>query len=468
LHFAPLTRVAPALAALLAITGACGGDRSDSVLEEPPAASAPRSHLTEAERALYRDAAHHAWQYIERYYQPTTGFVNATPEWTYTTIWDIGGQLLAFVAAVELGLVDSVTYHSRLSRALTTLERVPLFRDAAFNKLYSTVDGSMGSATQRGGTGWSATDLGRLLVALKVVAEREPIFAAQADRIVQRIRFDQVVRGGYLHGQMIGRSGRPWTFQEGRIGYEQYVARGFELWGANVSNALDFMRHAEPVQVYGVTLVRDRRWQDRLVSEPFVLLGLELGYTPELERLAWSVLAAQEARYRATGQITIASEDAIALPPHYFYYYCVYCNRQAFVIDAAEPGRPLNIRPWVSTKAAFGWRALFPTEYTSRSLEHVQSARTERGWASGVFEGTGELTGTYDVNTAAVILEAAAFQLRGGRPLIEPQDPPPLAARRPEASQARTPPDPGFRIDLRASAAVAIDRLRQASTAASE
>lgn len=419
-------RVRPSLfllACLSAAMAACSpaAERGD----EPAVRSAPvevvRTPLTPAERAFYREAARLAWQYMERYYQPLTGLVNATPEWPYTTIWDIGGQLLAFQAAKELQLLDAEEYDRRMGTALATLERVPLFRGAAFNKLYSTTSGSMGNGTQRGGTGWSATDLGRLLVALKVIATREPQHAEQAERVVRRIRFDEVVRGGYLHGQMIGRSGRPWTFQEGRIGYEQYVAKGFELWGADVASALDFSRNAEPVEVMGVRLVRDRRWQDRLVSEPFVLMGIELGFTPEIAELAAAMLAAQEARYRATGHVTIASEDAIGLPPYYFYYYCVYCNNRPFVVDAATPGRPLEIPRWVSTKATFGWHALLPSDYTRRALEYVQRARhPDWGWASGVFEETEASTGTYDINTAAVVLEAAAFQLRGWRPLIEP------------------------------------------------
>jgi hypothetical protein len=378
-----------------------------------------RAPLTAEERRFYVDAATLAWRFLDANYRPATGLVSATADWDYTTIWDVGGQLLAFLAARDLGFIDSADYERRTRRTLQTLERAELFRGIAFNKTYSTRDATMGTG-QRSGTGWSATDLGRLLVALRVISVREPQFAAEAERIVRRIRIDQVVRGGYLHGQMIGSSGRPWTFQEGRIGYEQYAAAGFHHWGANVDNALDVRRNAEPVEVLGVRLLQDRRWQDRLVSEPFILMGLELGLPPGYRELAGAVLAAQEARYRRTGQITIATEDAVSLPPHYFYYYCVYCNRQAFVVDASSPGRPLSVPRWVSTKGAFGWHAILPSEYTRKALDYVQPARSARGWASGVFEGSGKTTNTFDVNTAAVILEVAAFQLRGGRPLIEP------------------------------------------------
>jgi hypothetical protein len=384
---------------------------------QPEVARAP---LTAEERAFYLDAARLAWRYMEANYQPTTGFVNGTPDWAFTTIWDVGAQLLAFHAAKEMGLITQQVYDQRTSKTLTSLERLPLFRGIVFNKTYSSRDGSMGNGSKKGGTGWSATDLGRLFVALKVIATREPQYAAQAERIVRRNSFDEIIKNGYLHGQLIGNSGQPWTFQEGRIGYEQYMAAGFDLWGGEVDNALNLRANGRPVKVMGVELLLDTRWNDRLLSEPFYLLGMELGLTGEMRDLGANVLRAQEERFKATGQVTIATEDAVGVPPHYFYYYCVYCNRKPFVIDIATPGREMDSPRWVSAKGAFGWHAIMPNPYTKRALDLVAVARAPgKGWASGVYEKTGATTNTFDINTAAVILEAAAFQLRGGRPHIQ-------------------------------------------------
>lgn len=412
---------------LLVVSSACSPstERSETKLIESGvlAVLAPadpvRAPLSSAERRFYMDAAELAWRYLDANYQEATGLVNSTPAWQYTTIWDIGGQLLGFQAARELNLLSPEEYVRRVNAALASLERMELFRGIAFNKIYSTRDASMGDASGRA-SGWSATDLGRLLVALKVLATREPQFATAAERVARRINFDEVVRGGYLHGQLIGSSGAPWTFQEGRIGYEQYVASGFQSWGARVDNALDLSRNGEPVEVLGVRLLRDRRRQDRLVSEPFILLGIELGMKADIRQLAAAVLAAQQARYDSSGQVTVVSEDAIGVPPHFFYYYCVYCNQQPFIIDVATPGREVNAPRWVSTKGAFGWHALMPSDYTRKALDYVMAARNPaRGWASGVFEESGASTETYDINTASVILEVAAFQMRGWRPLIE-------------------------------------------------
>ena len=401
-------------AVALAIIGgiACGDARAEQERVALQGQAIPSSELQ-----LYRDMAASAWRYFDRYYQPSTGFVNATPDWYNTTVWDIGGQLLATYAAKEMGLLDEAEYYTRTGTALNTLERVPLFENKAFNRIYSTKDGSPDTGS---GAGWSATDLGRLLLALKIVATHEPRFAAQAERIVKRNDFGAIVRNGYLHGRAKGRDGKVSDFQEGRIGYEQYVASGFAQWGLDVRNALNPALNARSVDVHGVKLLADKRGLDRLVSEPFILLGLELGLTGQMRSLAERVLAAQEARYKATGRVTIATEDAVAVKPHHFYYYCVYCNGKPFVIGLSSPRQLLDEPRWVSVKGAFGWHALLPSEYTRRATEYVAPALdAENGWATGVFESTGVSTKTWDVTSAAVLMEIAYYQLRGRKPLIE-------------------------------------------------
>ena len=379
----------------------------------------PRRELTEAETKFYRDAASTAWTYISTNYQPATGLVNASADWHYTTTWDIGAQLLAFLSARDIGLITTADYETRVLKTLSTMERAALYDRAAYNKTYSATTGAAGDG-KRGATGWSATDLGRLLVAAKIVSVRDPKLAPAVEKVVRRISMNQVVKDGYLNGRMIGSSGKPWTFQEGRIGYEQYAARGFALWGADVAKALAVATNAVPFQVLGVDLVADKRKLDRLTSEPFILYGLELGMPADVKSLAGSVLEVQQKRFEKTGQITVVSEDAVSVAPHYFYYYCIIANGKPFVVDIVTPGKALENPRWVSTKAAFGWHAIMPNDYTKLALDAVSNTRTDRGWASGVYEKNDKSTNTVDINTAAVILEAAAFQLRGGKPLIMP------------------------------------------------
>ena len=128
-------------AAIFASAAACTdaqGNSSDKAGTPPAAQSAvaaPKPELTAEERKFYRDVAKSAWTYLEANYKPATGFVSATADWPNTTIWDIGGQLLAFRAAKELGLLTPAEFTKRSTKALSTLEKAPLDRGVAYNKV---------------------------------------------------------------------------------------------------------------------------------------------------------------------------------------------------------------------------------------------------------------------------------------------------------------------------------------------
>ncbi len=373
---------------------------------------------------VFDSAAVVAWTQFNRLWVPETGLAKATFDYDKLTTWDIGSVLGALYSARVLGLIDEDAYRGRVCRTLETLEDMPLFRDSVFHKLYDARTGQManreGRVTPRG-YAWSATDLGRLLVWLRIVARTDTALTDLAGRVARRLKVDRVVVDGYMYGEDATPGRRVRRFQEGRIGYEQYAARGFALWGHDVSLALDVNTNAVPDTVMGVEILRDARGLDRLTSEPFVLLGLEIGWTEDEGALARAVLKMQMQRYLQTKTITIVSEDAVAIAPYFFYYYCVFCTGRTFVVETSEPGLRLNSPRWVSTKATFGWHALLPSNYTRLALDRVAKARASVGWSSGVMERTGAPTRTYDLNTAAVILEAAAYR-KLGRPLL-PKEP---------------------------------------------
>ncbi|HUG52919.1 MAG TPA: DUF3131 domain-containing protein, partial [Vicinamibacteria bacterium] len=268
---------------------------------------------------------------------------------------------------------------------------------------YSTVAAGPGTRA-----GWSPTDLGRLFLWLRIVADRDPDLAPAAEAAVRRTRTEGVLRDGFLWGRTVaGRRAR--DFQEGRIGYEQYAAAGFAAWELPVHHAQALSRYALPMRVLGQPVLADLRGDDRLTSDPLVLLGMEVGWDGEGERLARGVLAAQEERWRRSGRVTIVGEDALPLPPHYFYYYCVYSHGREFAVDVQDPGAVVEGPRWVSAKNAFAWHALLPSDYTRLAVRAVRAAGGRRGWAGGVYEEGGRSTGGESVNTQAVILEAALY-----------------------------------------------------------
>ena len=371
------------------------------------------------ERQLFINAARSAWAFVERNYQPSTGLARAHDTYQYVTLWDVASALAATYSAHELGLIADAPYNQRMQRALATLGSMDLFDGAAFNKSYDSRTGRMIDRNQRlssKGYGWSTTDIGRLLIWLRIIAVNQPQFASQAAAIVKRLNMPRMIVDGYLQGSDIDpQTGQLRAYPEGRMGYEQYAAAGLALWGFRAEKALDASLNALPVNVLGVSIVADKRGDERVTSEPYIMMGMETGwFSPELREQAWRVLAAQEARYKSTGTLTMVSEDALPDPPYYFYYYNVYRQGRPFTVDAPA-GQGYTDRPrWLSSKAAFAWHALLPSAYTLAVVQAVQGAMIPgRGWGAGVYEGTLRPTGDASLNTAALILEAAFYNLRG-------------------------------------------------------
>lgn len=385
----------------------------------PPASAPDAEARVIDERQLFLSSARTAWAFVERNYQPATGLARAHDTYQYVTLWDIASALAATYSSHELGIISDALYKQRIERALGTLSTMDLFDGAAFNKSYDSRTGRMIDRDQHvsaRGYGWSVTDIGRLLTWLRIIAVNQPGFAAQATAVVNRLDMSRLIKNGYLQGEDIDpTTGERRTYAEGRMGYEQYAAAGLALWGYRAERALNAGLNALPVNVLGVSIIADKRGDERITSEPYIMMGMETGwYSPELREQAWRVLAAQEARYKATGKLTMVSEDALPDPPFYFYYYSVYRQGLSFVIDAPASQGYVQAPRWLSSKAAFAWHALLPSPYTLKVLEAVLPAAIPgRGWGAGVYEGTLTPTGDASLNTAALILEAALYNLRG-------------------------------------------------------
>ena len=389
----------------------------------PPSAPLPAvaAVVTPQERQLYLDAARTSWNFVNRITEPTTGLARAHATYSYVTLWDVAGVIAANYTAHELGFINDATYDSHIQRILATLSTVDLFERAAFNRIYDAKTGRMvdnASRISSIGAGWSSVDIGRLLIWLRVLAVKQPKYAPLASQIVRRLDMSKLLSGGYLQGVDLNpKTGRRQTFIENEIGYQQYALSGFAMWGAGINAAgLDVRSNVTAVDVLGVRLLIGQG-NTRVMSEPFIMLGLETGYrSPDLARQAAQVLAAQAARYQRTGIMTAVTEDALPDPPDYFYYYSVYHHGKTFVVENAAD--VIVDRPrWVSSKAAFGWNAVLPNAYTQLLLKTVQPAGTPNGWGSGVYEQTYKPTGAPSLNTAALIMESALYKIRG-RPIL--------------------------------------------------
>lgn len=371
--------------------------------------------------SLFERAAKTAWAQINQNYYPETGLANAQPTWAYPTAWDIASTLAATYSARGLGLISEEEYQLRASRLLATMQKARLYQGKAYGRNYDAKTGELVGPDQKphaNGSGFSAMDLGRFLVVLAIVARQDPGLAEAARAVALRIDAKTVLKNSYLYGTELNKAGKPEGYQEGRLGYEQYAAHGFALWGMQAKGAINARGNSAKASVLGIPITADKRGLDRMTSEPFIMAGLEVGWDAPMREMAWQTLSAQAARFTTTGIMTMASEDAINQAPHYFYYYCVYCSGKPFVINIHTPGVELTSPRWISTKAAFAWHALLPSNYTWQATQAVlPSLDAKSGWATGVFEDSKKSTDTYSLNTAAMILEAALYR-KTGKPLI--------------------------------------------------
>ena len=387
---------------------------------------ATQSALSAQERQLYLDAARSSWTFVNSITEASTGLARAHARYSFVTLWDIAGVIASNYAARDLGFINDATYDSHITRILATLSTVDLFENTAFNRIYDAKTGRMvdnGSPAKLSniGAGYSSVDIGRLLIWLRVISIRDPKYAAQATQIVRRLNFRKLLDDGRLHAVDVAPDGRSRDdFLEQEIGYQQYALSGFAMWGARVDrDALDVQSDVAKIKIYDVPLLTNNSGNDRVMSEPFIMIGMETGFrSPQLARQASQVLAAQQARYQKTGIVTAVTEDAMPDPPYYFYYYSLWHDDRPFIVEGPGKNKEVNRPRWVSSKAAFGWNAVFPSAYTQLLLRTVQPAGTASGWSGGVYEGTDKSTGIPSLNTAAIIMESALFRIKG-RPLAQ-------------------------------------------------
>ena len=380
----------------------------------------PAATATDAEQLKVLDeSARTAWNYVKRTTSSATGLARALDSWEYVTIWDIGSNLASIHAAHALQIIDDAEYRARMDKALRTIEAMPLYHGTAYNRQYNSRTGHMvdrNNKLSETGYGWSAIDMGRFLVVLKIIERNDPVAAPVVQRIVARAQLSRLVKDGYLLGANRDvKYNNHFEYQEGRVGYEQYGAEGLSLWGVRADSALSFQTNGRAITVMGQSLLGDKRGNEMLTSEPYVMAGMELGWTnPAWEEQSRSMLAAQQERHRKTGRITMVSEDAIPIPPMHFYYYLIHRDGQDFVITGPGGETGKSFPRWISVKAAFGWHALFPSDYTWSAVKAVQRAgSTRRGWNAGVYEYSKRPTPMFNLNTAAVVLESVLYAKRG-------------------------------------------------------
>jgi hypothetical protein len=367
--------------------------------------------------------ARQAWSYFQRNWNEETGLVNSVDGFTSVTMWDQAAAIAALVSAKELNIIPEAEFDTKMRRMLKTLASMPLYKDELPNKVYNSktlLPVNYGQLDKREEIGWSALDLGRMAMWLKIVETKYPQMRSRTKAVWQHWEVDRLTKQGQMYGTAVV-NGKEQYNQEGRLGYENYAAYGLKLWGLDVKQALDNQSNAAFVNLYGQGVPYDKRdsknsgANNYVLSEPYILDGIETGFQALPKAYADRILAAQEARYQATKQLTAVTEDNLDRAP-YFVYGSLFVNGQPWA-TIADTGEKYNNLRFLSAKAAIGWHVLYNTAYTRSLSDFVQTnLKSDKGWYNGFYESLREPNKALTANNNGVILESLLYK-QVGQPL---------------------------------------------------
>lgn len=340
------------------------------------------------------------------------GFV--TPE-------SLGDDIGATLAARRIRLIGKPEFDLRIRRLMAFLARAPLSGDILPGRFYDIASGHLVDPPRGAADpGWSAVEIGQLLIWLRVLAVSEPQQASAVDAVIARWDLCRAVTGD---GQLL--EGEPTSTVPGSAlvvrpdtgsGYSAYAALGWRAWGVPARGAVpagnDFT-----VDVGGVDVPLPLGPQvEPLLTAPAALTAIVFGWSSpdgtalEAEREQGAALVEAQRRRDAGGVATARSSYRRTRAP-----YVVIDS----ILSGGFPWSTIgdnSVRPdlaLVSVQAAFGLRALTDKDgYGDRLVALIDRLQRPGGWAEGIYESGG----TEPLQTAATnafVLEAVLFRQAG-------------------------------------------------------
>ncbi|MGF1730037.1 DUF3131 domain-containing protein [Photobacterium kasasachensis] len=370
--------------------------------------------LTQQERML----ANKAHYYIEQNWNPNTGFIDSVQGYHHSTMWDIASSIGAILALEALELLPSDQASSKLEALLSTLGAMPLYNGKLPNREYNTKTGLPSgslSSTASNGNGWSALDIGRLLIWLEITAKYKPEFINQIVKIKKNWSLADAVNQQNLYGEYRNKQ-RVQYRQEGRLGYLQYAAQGYSLSGYDVSKAYE-KTDTQVVYQGNTELIIDKRNLPYFTPDPYVLNAIELG----IHDIWWDQLEAlysiHKNQFNRTDQLWIFAEDAISKAP-WFSYNNIYFYGKSWLSTSAG-GKPIENPQVFSNKIAFALSVIFNDAFSERLQQQViKNSRFSKSVPTGVYLNNAPNL-AYNINTNSLILVSLWFKHRNKRPILE-------------------------------------------------
>lgn len=379
-----------------------------------------------AERAQLMRDAELAWRYFSRFTDPKRGLAYTAVKvgddfidtYSFLAMWDVGSQILATIAAFTIGVIEERTFEELIAKALASIPATNL------DGMVLPQANILADRARHKDMDFNASDTGRLLVALKILAERHGM-REEVDRIVRRWDLEKTIVNRRLH-----------HIEQGRLkeyflsNYVGYAARGFALWGLETEWPYA-VRDGEVGTDWDMRVLTQAAARDAIRTEPHVLEELELGYSDAARLIARVLFMAQASAHQATGKLFCVSEVPLDSPPWFAYQgFKLAAEGDPWTVDTVENAPEYRSESFrtafsmVSTKGAFAWAAVHPHPYSQMLLRYVRERGRvpDLGFASGIHMATGEPTWNYsDTNTNAVILQSIAYILSGRQPALRPR-----------------------------------------------
>ncbi|ASI91485.1 hypothetical protein BSZ05_13705 [Vibrio mediterranei] len=389
-------------------------------LNRPPLSATNSSQTVELDlsRLTRNDwlLAKKSMYYFDLNYHPETGFWDSVQGYHHTTMWDIASGISATLASYELNLISREEVRDKLSLTLDTLATIALYQNTLPNREYSTKHGKPSgsySDTKSNGNGWSALDIGRLLIWLRITEKMLPELASKVAIIEKNWKLASAVHKGTLYGTKLYKN-KEYYRQEGRLGYLQYAAQGFELFGYNLAQSFT-KQHVEKVSVDGMSVYVDNRNVPYFTTDPYVLTAIEIG----AKNVWWNQLdqlyQLHKKRSKQLGQPQVFAEDAMSKSPWFAYNNIYYYGKPW--LSVSPGGKPIENPQTFSSKIGFGLSVLYTDDFSQQLYNTVvKTSLSSRSIPTGRYKNGGTNT-AYNINTNSLVLTALWYKALGNHAL---------------------------------------------------
>lgn len=372
--------------------------------------------LSRTDRLLAKKAKY----YIDRNWNKKTGLIDSVQGYHHTTLWDVGSGIGAVLALNYLNEISDLEADNKLGKTLSTLIKMPLYHNLLPNREYNTTTGKpsgRGSETSSNGNGWSALDIGRLLIWLNITEQYKPHFKPQIDKIRDKWAIEKAIYKQNLYGELKTTKRRIYR-QEGRLGYLQYAAKGYEFEGHDVRDILS-KTMTRKVTVNKIPLVIDTRNVPFFTSDSYLLYAIEIGESTHWWNQIDNLYQLHKIKNKneENNKIWVFAEDAMNRKP-WFAYNNIYYQTSAWRSTTSQ-GKVIENPQVFSNKAAFAFSVIYDDEFSQKlSDEVLKRSLSQRSIPTGVYFND-KVNTAFNINTNSLILVSLWYKSRNKSPILQ-------------------------------------------------